>query len=167
MPRVVALPSVLLLVALLGPALSGCVAPVQWQRVPHEPMRHAFVAPHGVPLAFGGGVCPLTERHTHGYPPVPAAAFTDDGNGARDTRTLYAYVDPHRHHGRTCFRERWHLHLEPPNPLLRYDEQLDAFVAPEKGGTTLVESVPGHAPFRCQTRACDFHERHAHKPCEG
>lgn len=109
---------------------AACVAPVQWQRVPREPSRFAYVGAHGVPLAFGGGVCALGGRHTHGYPPVPAAAFvTTEGGVARDTRALYAYVDPHPHYGRTCFRERWHLHLEPPEEGLSYDETLDAFVA--------------------------------------
>ncbi len=116
---------------LLLTGAGACVAPVQWQRVPHEPSRFPYVGQHGVPLAFGGGVCAISERHTHGYPPVPAAAFIDDEGAARDSRELYAYVDPHPHHGRTCFRERWHLHLEPPGKGLVYDEELDAFVAPD------------------------------------
>lgn len=108
---------------------AACVAPVQWQRVPREPPRYAYVGPHGVPLAFGGEVCAIRGRHTHGYPPVPAAAFVLEEEGARDTRKMYAYVDPHPHYGRTCFRERWHLHLEPPEDGLSYDETLDAYVA--------------------------------------
>lgn len=115
--------------ALLVTLAAACVAPVQWQRVPHEPSRFTYVGAHGVPLAFGGEVCAIRERHTHGYPPVPAAAFVDEGGAVRDTRKLYAYVDPHPHYGRTCFRERWHLHLEPPEDGLSYDETLDAFVA--------------------------------------
>lgn len=125
---------------------SACVAPVQWQRVPHEPSRYTYVGAHGVPLAFGGEVCAIRGRHTHGYPPVPAAAFVLEDGAARDTRTLYAYVDPHPHYGRTCFRERWHLHLEPPAEGLRFDETLNAYVASADAKRASDDTSQGHSP---------------------
>jgi hypothetical protein len=150
--------------ALLLVLLTGCVAPVQWQRVPTEPLRYLYGGAHGVPLAFGGGVCALGERHTHGYPPVPKAAFRlDDTGAAHDERTRYPYKGLHRHHGRTCFREEWHLHLEPPSPELTWDETLKTYVA--KGGAPLTPAVPGHPSTSCQRGPCTFEGKHGHAPC--
>jgi hypothetical protein len=44
-----------------------------------------------------------------------------------DTRPVWAFVDPHPHHGRTCFREGWHLHLERPEEALIFDRTVRAW----------------------------------------
>lgn len=113
-------------------SLPGCFAPVQWTGPAREPPRTHYDGPHGVPLAYGGGVCPLETVHSHGYPPVPAAAFTETSRGVRDTRTLHPFYDAHPLNGRTCFREGLHLHLEPPAEGVRFEPSRDAWVARPK-----------------------------------
>lgn len=110
-------------------ALTGCIAPVQWSGPVREPPRYAYAGPHGVPLAFGGGVCPLETPHLHRYPPVPRDAFEETDTGFADTRKLHPFFDPHPLNGRTCFREGLHLHLEDPDEPLVWDEALGAWRA--------------------------------------
>ncbi len=105
------------------------VAPVVWDGPAAPPPRFSYVGAHGVPVAFGGGVCAATAAHTHGFPPVPKAAFVDTPEGVKDTRTLFPYFDPHPHLGRTCFREGWHLHLEK-DPAMTWDADRGAYVPP-------------------------------------
>jgi hypothetical protein len=120
----------LLLVALLS--ASACVAPVIWDKTAREPTLYTYTGAHGLPRAYGGGVCPLNERHGHRIPPVPRAAFAIDDNGEiTETRELYPYFGPHPRDGATCFREGWHLHIETPRPELRWDEGLAAWRADE------------------------------------
>lgn len=145
--------------------VGSCVAPVQWQRVPHAPTRHGFVGPHGVPRAFGAGVCSISEMHTHAYPPVPRAAFAFTERGARDTRPLYPYVDPHPHHEGGCSRPGWHLHIEPPPPSLHYDDTLSAFVRRSERARPLLRAGPGHASTACDPTLCTFGLPHGHAPC--
>lgn len=112
--------------------LGGCVAPVIWDKTAREPTLYTYTGAHGLPRAYGGGVCPLGERHGHRIPPVPEDAYAVDENGElTDTRELYPYFNPHPHKGGTCFREAWHLHIEAPRPELSWDEGLAAWVAKE------------------------------------
>lgn len=90
---------------------SGCVTQVQWQGSAREPRQHLFDGAHGIPRAYGGGVCPRSGSHTHRFPPVPAAAFVLGPEGARDLRPHAVFFDTHPHGGRTCFRKGRHLHL--------------------------------------------------------
>ena len=105
--------------------VGGCVTQVQWQGSAREPARHLFDGAHGVPLAYGGGVCPRSGSHTHPFVPVPAAAFVQGPQGARDTRPRKKYVDTHPFRGRTCFRKGQHWHLQkqapPPSPTKKND----------------------------------------------
>jgi hypothetical protein len=67
-------------------AMSGAcgVAPVS--TTPRPPPVTMYIDPHHRPRAYGGGICPLLGRHTHVYPPVPAAAFVPEGDAWRDGR---------------------------------------------------------------------------------
>jgi hypothetical protein len=114
-------------------AMTGCgIAPVHRGGVPSGPPTWIYLGPHGRPLAFGGDVCEVAGRHAHEYPPSPQDAFTNvDGKGWRDTRKLWPFFGPHPHHGRTCFREGWHRHLEPPDEGLVYDETKGAYRRPD------------------------------------
>lgn len=145
--------------------IPGCVAPVQWQRVPRAPARHAFVGPHGVPRAFGAGVCAISDVHTHSYPPVPQAAFAFTERGATDTRPLYPFVDPHPHHEGSCAHVGWHLHTEPPLPSLQYDDALSAFVRHRERARPVISAAPGHATTPCHNVPCAFERPHGHAPC--
>jgi hypothetical protein len=108
------------------------VAPVQWRGPPREPPRYNYAGVHGIPRAYGGGVCAVATPHSHGFPPVPAAAFTTDAKGyAVETRRTFAYIDAHRHHGATCFLAGWHMHLEGPAPGVLWDEERAAYVSAE------------------------------------
>jgi hypothetical protein len=124
-----ALPFVLLLGAL------GCgTAPVIWGDAVREPTLYNYAGAHGLPRAYGGGVCALGERHGHRFGPVPRAAYTVADNGDLvDTRELYPYFNPHPHTGGTCFREAWHMHTEPPLAALVWDEGMAAWVARAPG----------------------------------
>lgn len=125
--RAVALPCLVVLVA----ALAGCgVAPVRRDGTPSLPPTWRYVGPHGRPLAFGGGVCPVAGSHEHEFPPSPRGAFVPSPEGLRDARRTWPFFAPHPHHGRTCFREGWHLHLEPPAPELVFDDAKGAWRAP-------------------------------------
>jgi hypothetical protein len=81
-------------------------------------------------LAFGGEVCAVTGVHEHDYPPSPADAFQQTADGHKDTRRMWPFFEAHPHHGRTCFREGWHLHLEPPDAKLAFDPEHAAWRAP-------------------------------------
>ena len=98
------------------------VAPVHKGAVPEGPPTWIYDGPHGRPLAYGGDVCEVAGRHGHEYPPSPSEAFAHTARGLKDTRPTWAYFGAHPHHGRTCFREGWHRHLEPPDPALVYDD---------------------------------------------
>lgn len=110
--------------------LLGCgVAPVhKGDDVPGPPVWR-YVGHHGRPLAFGGFVCAIEAPHDHEFPPSPRSAFVETPQGFRDTRRTWAFFNPHPHHGRTCFREGWHLHLEPPDATLILDEEKAAYRA--------------------------------------
>lgn len=132
----------------------GCVAPVI--RGPaRPPARHTFVGTHGIPNAYGDGVCALAARHTHSYPPVPKAAFDLDGGAHRDRRQTHAYFDPHPHVMRSCFRSGWHLHLEPPLPTLMYRSDVSAFA--EDGDRPVLVFDGPHA-------SCAALGKHGHAP---
>lgn len=111
-----------------GLMASACVAPVQWRGPARPPPRFAYVGPHGVPRAYGGGVCPRAGVHTHGFPPVPRSAFVEGERGFVDPRPIYAYFGPHRHPRRRCLANGRHLHLEAPEPALTLDPKVHAFV---------------------------------------
>jgi hypothetical protein len=88
---------------------SACgVVPVR--STPGPPPSWTYVDPHGQPRAFGGGVCPLQGRHTHGWPPAPAAAFIDDHGAWRDTRRITTFPGPHRLGARACTIPTLHRH---------------------------------------------------------
>jgi hypothetical protein len=131
--------------------LSCGVAPVKREASP--PARHRFAGAHGQPLAYGGRVCALNSAHTHSYPPVPAAAFLDCPEGARETRPLYAYWGEHARAGGQgrCFLERFHLHLEAPGEGLRWDERHGAYVEDD-----LVAG--GRRSGRCAAEPCAHHQ---------
>lgn len=97
------------------------------------PPTWRYAGTHGRPLAFRGGVCAVTDAHVHDYPPSPASAFVETPQGWRDVRPNMPFFDPHPHHGRTCFREGWHLHQEPADVLLRWDDEKGAWRAPHSG----------------------------------
>ncbi len=150
------------MLGLCAPGPSGCVAPVM--RGPAAPpSRHRFVGAHGVPNAYGDGVCVLRAPHTHSYPPTPAAAFADTADGARDTRPRYSYFGPHAHHGRSCFRSAWHMHLEPPLVDLKVLRGLGAYS--EMGEDPLVPFAGRHPPRPCDAVVCVFDKPHGHRPC--
>jgi hypothetical protein len=109
----------------------GCgIAPVRRDGSTRPPPIWRYAALHARPLAFGGGVCEVNKPHNHEYPPSPRDAFQETPAGLFDTRPVWPYFDRHPHHGRTCFREGWHLHLEKPDASLVWDEQHDAWRAP-------------------------------------
>ncbi len=111
--------------------LTACgIAPVHHGGVPSGPPTWTYAGPHGRPLAYGGDVCEVAQPHAHEYPPSPADAFVKTPQGYVDTRKTWAFFGPHPHHGRTCFREGWHRHLEPPDPGLVYDEDKAAWRKP-------------------------------------
>jgi hypothetical protein len=92
--------------------LAGCgVAPIR--EGPGPPTTTEYHGPHGRPRAFGGGVCPLTTRHAHPWPPVPAEAFVQREGAWRDTRRIVALVGPHPLDGGRCERTGWHQHALP------------------------------------------------------
>lgn len=155
-----------LLAALLASALcAGCVAPIIWGNVVREPTLYTYTGAHGLPRAYGGGVCALGERHGHRFGPVPKSAYAVDENGElTETRTLYAYFNPHPHHGGTCFREAWHLHTEPPLPTLTWDAGLAAFVARDDG-EPLTVFASGHEDLPCHPGPCTEDDAHAHRTC--
>lgn len=157
-----------ILVALAGSLLLfadlACgVAPVRWDGAPLPPSRHGYAAPHGRPRAYGGGVCPLEQPHSHSYPPVPRASFESTERGFVDVRAMYAFFGPHPHHHGACFKREWHLHLEPPLATLRFSTEHDAYVGGE--GEELVGHEGGHAPFSCAPRQCTFERPHGHRRC--
>ena len=139
------------------------VVPVRAEGPPGPPPVTAYDGPHGRPLAFGGGVCPIVSPHRHAYPAVPVAAFVEGPKGNRDVRPRYAYVGPHPHSGRTCFREGWHLHLEPPVPTLVWDETLDAFIASRTASRRASVLRPLDI-FEGPHEGCTFAHRHGHAP---
>jgi hypothetical protein len=153
---------------LLGALLLGAcaAAPVLWDEVPSDKPLYPYAGVHGIPLAYGGGVCAVGDPHRHSFPPVPRAAYEIDGEGyAADTRATWPFHDPHPHHGRTCFRERWHLHLEPPSARLFWSDEVEAYVA--DGERLLVPFAGAHAALTCEPRACAFDAPHAHVGCDG
>ncbi len=130
------------------------------------PDRHPYAGPHGRPRAYGGGVCAITHAHTHSYPPVPAAAFTQSEDGAVDERPRYPFWDTHPHHTRTCFRTKWHLHLDPPLPFLRYDPRRDTYTSAPIAAALALETFDGAHPRReCDEVPCVFDGPHGHAPC--
>jgi hypothetical protein len=111
----------LMLLALAG---GGCgVAPVRRDGTPSLPPSWSYAGQHGRPLAYSGGVCAVASPHTHHYPPSPRSAFVETPDGLRDVRETWAFYGPHPHRGRTCFLEGRHLHLEPPDGALVYDDE--------------------------------------------
>ena len=143
----------------------GCVAPVMWGAQVAEPTLYTYTGAHGLPRAYGGGVCPLDSRHGHRFGPVPRAAYAVADNGElTDLRTRYPFFNPHPHHDGTCFRETWHLHTEPARQGLTWDRGLAAFVA-RADGAPLVAVDGAHAALPCQRAACTFAGPHAHAPC--
>lgn len=141
----------------------SCVAPVLWNAPATPPQRHNFVMPHGVPDAYGGGVCAMEEKHSHKYPPVPKAAFQDLDGYARDTRPMYPYFDPHLQRRRSCFRSGWHLHLEPPAKALLYDGELDVYR--EQKGLPLRQFSAPHPGTKCEPWDCAVKAPHGHRAC--
>lgn len=108
-------------------ATTSC-AVVPLQKEPGPPPRFNYVGHHGIPLAYGGGVCPVESAHSHSYPPTPKASYdvTDEGY-AKENASFVPFFDPHPHHERTCFREGWHLHRRGPQAEgLVYDEEVAA-----------------------------------------
>jgi hypothetical protein len=147
--------------------LAGCgVAPVMWGARVDEPTLYTYTGPHGLPRAYGGGVCALEARHGHRFGPVPADAYAvDEAGELTDLRTRYAFFNPHPHHDGTCFREAWHLHTEPPRLGLTWDRRLAAFVAHDEG-VAVVAFDGEHAPQPCQPVPCSHPGPHGHAPCE-
>lgn len=95
---------------------SACgIAPVT--STPAPPPTVAYVNPHGRPRAFGGGVCPVSGRHEHIYPPVPDAFFVDDAGAWRDTRPIGSFTGPHPWRRRRCGIARYHQHAINPGDL--------------------------------------------------
>lgn len=130
MRAVAALRAVFVGVVMIGVGLTGCgVAPVRRDGTPALPPTWRYVGAHGRPLAFGGGVCPVAGTHEHEFPPSPRDAFIQTGGGLKDTRPTWPFYGSHPHQGRTCFREGWHLHLEPPSSLLIWDDEKAAWRA--------------------------------------
>lgn len=99
----------LIVVVVVGTVLGACgVVPVT--QTPGPPPVWTFVDPHGRPRAFGGGVCPLQGRHTHGWPPSPQRAFVDDNGAWRETRRLVSYAGAHSVGDRRCAVPTLHQH---------------------------------------------------------
>jgi hypothetical protein len=146
--------------------LGACgVAPVQWSGSPKivEPIPYA--GPHGKPRAYGGGVCAIKSVHSHYWPPVPKGAFQETPDGYRDQRALYGYLSAHSHYEGSCFREGWHMHLEPPLASLFWSSRDLAFTE-SQDHTELLEVFTGsHGPRRCAKGPCTFSRRHGHRPC--
>ncbi|MBM4280654.1 MAG: hypothetical protein FJ137_07790 [Deltaproteobacteria bacterium] len=107
-------------VALAGAGGAGCGV-VALRATPGPPDAVAYVGPHGRPRAYGGGVCPLGERHQHPWPPTPAAAFVLDDGAWRDTRTIASFPGPHALGRGHCATSRWHQHAlaSPPTTATR------------------------------------------------
>ena len=110
-------------------------------------------------------MCPIEGAHTHPYPPTPPSAFVRTEKGFKDARGHFAYFDPHPHHQRSCFRERWHLHLEPPIAALAWDD--DKKVYRSYADTPLVPFSGRHSQRPCEPVRCTFDKPHAHRPCPG
>ena len=106
------------------------VAPVRRDGSVGPPPTWRYIGHHGRPLAFGGNVCEVSGAHKHQYPPSPRAAFTSTPQGLRDSRQTWPFYGNHRHLGRTCFREGWPLHLEPPDQTLSWDDEHAGWRAP-------------------------------------
>ena len=140
------------------------VAPViPRDQPPRAPTRPVYASAHGIPRAFGGGVCPLSTPHPHSYPPVPRAAYRETPAGLVDTRTRYAYFNPHPHHQGPCFIEGWHLHLRPPLPSLRYQPRLGVYAA--QGPVALERYAGAHPPRACDAVPCTETQPHGHVAC--
>ncbi len=97
--------------ALLSTFACG-IAPVTSRPAPAPTV--AYHNPHGRPRAYGGGVCPVSGRHEHTYPPVPAEFFVDVTGAWRDTRRIESFAGPHAWHGRRCTISRYHQHAVMP-----------------------------------------------------
>lgn len=112
-------------------ALCACgVAPVRRDGSAGPPPVWRYMGHHGRPQAFGGNVCEVNGAHDHQYPPSPRGAFVTTKEGLVDTRSTTPFYGNHRHVGRTCFREGWHLHLEAPDPTLVWDDAHAGWRAP-------------------------------------
>jgi hypothetical protein len=100
-------------VAALLPAVAAGCGVVALRATPGPPDAVAYVGPHARPRAYGGGVCPLRDRHVHPWGPVPAAAFVLDDGAWRDTRTIVSFSGPHALDRGRCATNRWHQHALP------------------------------------------------------
>ncbi len=98
------------IVMVLLAGLAGACAVVPVRTTPGPPPTWNYLDPHGRPRAFGGGVCPLQGRHTHGWPPAPAVSFVDDDGAWRDTRRMAPFAGPHRLGTRRCAIPALHHH---------------------------------------------------------
>jgi hypothetical protein len=150
--------------------LCACrAAPVQWSPPYGAPPEYQYLGPHGRPLAYSGGVCPLQGNHAHGYPPVPKGAFVVENGVANDTRPLFEYFNSHPHHDGHCYLDGWHMHTEPPLKTLVYDVSHGAYVTNDdakSANAELLDAFVGpHRPTTCTKRACTFTKPHGHRRC--
>lgn len=117
--------------ATLSLSLAACgVAPVRTDGTAAPPPTWTYVGHHGRPIAYGGHVCTVAGVHQHEFPPSPRDAFMSTAQGLVDKRRTWPFYGNHRHHGRTCFREGWHLHLEENDAELVWDDEHAAWRAP-------------------------------------
>ncbi len=152
---------------LFGLCLSGAsgIAPVQWGGSPKILESIPYAGPHGKPRAYGGGVCAIKSLHSHFWPPVPESAFLKTPSGYRDQRVLYGYFSSHSHHEGSCFREGWHMHLEPPVVRLYWNPRSHAFTESQDHTALLEVFTDAHGPSRCAEEPCTFSKPHGHRPC--
>jgi hypothetical protein len=122
--------ALLLLAVVLVCACAWGIAPVRHDGSAAPPPTWRYAGQHGRPLAYGGNVCAVASTHVHDYPPSPREAFITTAAGLVDTRKTWPFYGNHRHAGRTCFHEAWHLHLEPPDQALVWDDKRGGFRAP-------------------------------------
>jgi len=121
---------ILLMVTFVAASSTACgVAPIS-KGTPSLPPRWKYAGAHGRPLAWNGGVCADPASHEHDYPPSPRTAFLETPEGLKDTRKMWPFHNAHAHHGRTCFREGRHLHLEAPDDSLLFDDGTGAWRSP-------------------------------------
>lgn len=154
--------------ALVFGGLPACgLSRVQWGETPHVPERVPYHGAHGQPRAYGGGVCAIRSSHTHAWKPVPREAFRLSADGFRDGRAFYPYFGNHSHIDGTCYQDKWHLHLEPPMPHLRWNAVYRAFTNGPKEGESLIIFGGPHRADACHKDSCNVPYRHGHRPCKG
>ena len=95
-------------------AVASSCSVVGVRPTPGPPRRVAYGDAHGLPRAYGGGVCPLRGRHEHTWPPTPLSAFVDDDGAWRDMRAIVSFEGPHALSGRRCSKTGWHQHALSP-----------------------------------------------------